>query len=165
MCRICNQYQETVGHLDSRCPVLSKAEYIQRRNQAATYLHWAICRHDDSKVQDKYHKRELSTVTAKEAVSILWDMPIETDKEIKGNRPDIVVKDKMERTCLRMNMSVPTERNTPLKTTEKLSKLKDLEIEIERIWSMQTTTILVVIAALGLVEKGIEKYGNKNPEN
>ena len=39
-------------------------------------------------------------------------MPIQTDKEIKANRPDIVVKDKMERACLLIDMStgiVPDE--------------------------------------------------------
>ena len=59
-------------------------------------------------------------------------MPIQTDKEIKANRPDIVVKDKKERTCLLIDMSIPTERNTSLKTMEKLTKYKDLEIETAR---------------------------------
>ena len=62
-------------------------------------------------------------------------------------------------------MSVPTEKNTSLKTTEKLSKYKDLEIEIERMWGMRTTTIPVVIGALGLVKKGMEKYTNQIPGN
>ena len=41
--------------------------------------------------------------------------------------------------------------------TEKLSKYKDLELEIERMWGV-TTTIPVVIGALGLIKKGLEKY-------
>ena len=42
--------------------------------------------------------------------------------------------------------------------TEKLSKYKDLELEIERMWGMKATTILVVIGALGLIKKGLDKY-------
>ena len=42
------------------------------------------------------------------------------------------------------------------KVTEKLSKCKDLEIEIERMWGMKATTIPVVIGALGLIKKGLE---------
>jgi len=48
-------------------------------------------------------------------------------------------------------MAIPTDRNTSVKVTEKLSQYKDLEIEIERIRGMKTTTILVVIGALGLI--------------
>ena len=55
-------------------------------------------------------------------------------------------------------MSIPTEKNTSVKVTEKLSKYKDLEIEVGRMWGMKATTILVVIEALGLIKKGLEKY-------
>ena len=55
-------------------------------------------------------------------------MPIQSNKEIKANRPSMMVKDKKERTCLLIDMSIPTERNTSLKTMEKLTKYKDLGI-------------------------------------
>ena len=48
---------------------------------------------------------------------------------------------------------------------EKLSKYKDLEIEIEKTWGMKTTTIPKIIGALGLVKKGIENYTGKIPGN
>ena len=83
------------------------------------------------KVQGKHYELEPATVTENQTVTIVWDMPIQTDKEIKANRPNIVVKDKKERTCLFIDMSIPTERNTSLKTMEKLTKYKDLEIEME----------------------------------
>jgi len=92
-------------------------------------------------------------------------MPIKTDKEIKANRPEIVVKDKKERTCLLIDMSTPTERNTSLKTMVKLTKYKDLEIEIEKTWGMKTTTVPVIIGAFGLVNKGTENYIGKIPGN
>ena len=85
-------------------------------------------------------------------------MRIQTDREIKANRPDIVIKNKQEKSCLIIDMSIPTEKNTSVKVTEKLSKYKDLEIEIERMWGMKATTIPVVIGALGLIKKGLEKY-------
>ena len=46
-------------------------------------------------------------------VTILWDMSVQTDKEIKANRPDMVVKCKEKRTCLLIDMSIPNEK-TPL---------------------------------------------------
>ena len=92
-------------------------------------------------------------------------MPIQTDREIKVNRPDIVIKDKQEKSCLLIDMSIPTEKNTSVKVTEKLSKYKDPEIEIERMWGMKATTIQVVIGALGLIKKGFEKYTKQIPGN
>jgi len=94
-------------------------------------------------------------VTENQTATILWDIPIQTDKEIKANRPDIVVKDKKERTCLLIVMSIPRERNTSLKTMEKLIKYKDLEIEIEKTWGMKTTTAPVIIAAFGKIPGNI----------
>ena len=105
-------------------------------------------------------------MTENQTTTILWDMPIQTDKEIKANRPDIVLQDKKERTSLLIDISkFPTERNTSLKTMEKLTKYKDLEIEIEKMWGMKTTTVSVVIGAFGLVKKGIENFIGKIPGN
>ena len=64
-------------------------------------------------------------------ITVLWDMPIQTDREIKANRPDIVIKNKKEKSCLLIDMAIPTHGNTSVKVTEKLSNYKDLEIEIE----------------------------------
>ena len=51
---------------------------------------------------------------------------------------------------------------------EKLSKYKDLGIEISTIWGLKTETVSVVIGALGQVKKGLGKYvvlpGNINIE-
>jgi len=58
-------------------------------------------------------------------------MSIQKDCEIKANRPDIVFKNKKDESCRLIDMAIPTDRNTPVKITEKLSKYKDLEIEIE----------------------------------
>ena len=52
-----------------------------------------------------------------------------------------------------------------MKTAEKLSKYKDLEIEIEKTWGIKTTTVPVIIGVLGLVKKGMETYIDKIPGN
>ena len=50
-----------------------------------------------------------------------------------------------------------------MKVAEKLSKYKDLEIEVTKMWGMKTTTVPVVIGALGVIKKGIEKHIEKIP--
>ena len=156
MCRICGQFQETIDHIVAGCPQLAKAEYLHRHNKAVTYLHWNICNEMNIDTNEKWCKHEPQTVTEKDNITILWDMPIQTDHEMKSNRPDIVIKNKLEKRCLLIDMSIPTEKNSSVKVTEKLSKYKDLEIEVERVSGMKVTTILVVIGALGLIKKGLE---------
>ena len=59
-------------------------------------------------------------------------MPFQTGKEIKANRPDIVVKDKKERNCLLIDMSITTERNTSLKKNVKIHKIQNTARDEER---------------------------------
>ena len=62
-------------------------------------------------------------------------------------------------------MTIPLNTNTSVKTTEKLSKYKDLEIEVERMWGLKTTTVQVVMGVLGAIKKDMENYSNKIPGN
>ena len=90
-------------------------------------------------------------------------MPVSTDKEIKANRPDIIIKDKKEKKCIMIDMSILSERNVSIKEVEKLSKYKDLEIEVTKMWQMKTSTVPIVVGALGLVKKGFKTYINQIP--
>ena len=65
-------------------------------------------------------------------VTILWKFPIRTDRTIKANRPDIVIKHKQNETCQLIDMSIPSDTNISAKEFEKPSKYKDLEIEIAK---------------------------------
>ena len=55
-------------------------------------------------------------------------------------------------------MSIPSDRNVLTKVFEKISKYKDLEIEVEKMWHLKTTPLPVVIGALGHIKKGTDKF-------
>ena len=63
-------------------------------------------------------------------ITILYDMPIHTDREISANRPDIVIKNNRDKKCALIDVAIPSDKNTSKKISKKLSKYKDLEIEI-----------------------------------
>ena len=90
-------------------------------------------------------------------------MPINTDKTINANRPDIVIKDNKDNKCWLIDLSVPSDKNIGAKKIEKLSKYKDLEIEITKMWQMKTTTIPIIVGALGIVRKSLTKHVKKLP--
>ena len=162
-CRICGKFQETIDHITSGCPQLAKTEYLHRHDKVGAYIHWNICKAYDIQVTDKWYQHQPEQVVDCETVTIIWDLPVQTDREIKANRPDIIVKHKGNKSCLLIDMSIPTDKNTSVKVMEKLSKYKDLEIEIERMWGMKTTTIPVVIGALGVIKKGSNEYIRQIP--
>ena len=75
-----------------------------------------------------------------------------------------MIKDHKTKTCKFIDRAVPSDRNTSVKVTEKLSKYKDLEIETSRMWGMRTETIPVIIGALGAIKKGLETYLGRIPD-
>ena len=57
--------------------------------------------------------------------------------------------------CLLIDVSVPDDKNIVLKEAKKISKYKNLEIEIHRMWNVKTKVIPV--RALGKLRKDFEK--------
>ena len=53
---------------------------------------------------------------------------------------------------------MPSDTKVSLKIFEKLSKYKDLQIEVTKMWHLKTTTLPVVIGALGVVAKTAPNY-------
>ena len=158
-CRICGRFQEAVDHI-SGCPELAKTEYIHRHNKVAAYVHWNICRNFDINIPDKWFEHQPQPVIEHQKATILWDLPVHIDHEMKANRPDIILKCKDEKSCLLIDIVIPTEKHLYQST-----KYKDLEIEIERMCGMKTKTIPVVIGALGIIKKGSKKYLEDIPAN
>ena len=139
LCRLCNRYDESIDHILSGCPeLLAKTEYIKRHNNAAAYMHWKILQHYNIKANDKLYEHQPETAPENEKVTILWDMQVHTDKTMKANKPDIIIKDKQEKTCMLIDMAIPSDRDSSVKVAEKLSKYKNLEIEITKMWGLKT---------------------------
>ena len=58
-------------------------------------------------------------------------------------------------------MSMPSKNKISAKEFEKLSKYKDLDIEITKMWKMKTKATPVIVGALGMIKKGTQKYVNE----
>ena len=70
-------------------------------------------------------------------ILIIWDMPVNTDRTITANRPEIVIKDSMNSTSKPIDMAIPSDRNIALREMEKKSKYQDLELEIQKMRHMK----------------------------
>ena len=78
-----------------------------------------IAAQDQSLLRSWYQQNILTndpkSVTEKDSITILWDMPIHIDKTIAANRPDILLKNKKDKTCLLIDMTIPLDTNTSVK--------------------------------------------------
>ena len=71
LCGICHKHEETVDHIISGCPELAKADYLERHNEAAAYIHWKACQHYGVEVPERWYEHKPETVTENEEVTIL----------------------------------------------------------------------------------------------
>jgi hypothetical protein len=78
------------------------------------------------------------------STTIMWDALVITDQTVLPNRPDKLLHDKREKTCLLNDMALPDDSNVN-EDTEKLSKYKDLETEVNRTWKVGTKFVSVTI--------------------
>ena len=67
-----------------------------------------------------------------------------------------MIKDPANRCCKLIDVSVPSDQNTSTKVTEKISKYKDLEIEITKIRRVKTEIVPVIVSELALISKGMQ---------
>ena len=69
-----------------------------------------------------------------------------------------ILKNYNDKTCFFIDMFMPSDTNLSRMIFEKLSKYKDLQREITKMWHLKTTALAVVIGALGMVAKTALNY-------
>ena len=97
------------------------------RHNVASYTHWKVRQNYNIMTSaDKWYEHKPETVVENQQATILWNMPIHTNRETRANKPDIIIRDHTNQRCWIIGMTVPSDRNTSVKVVEKLSKHKDL---------------------------------------
>ena len=81
------------------------------------YIYIYIGKHVWTTTSDKWYEYQPATVTENNEAMILWDMEMHTDSEVAANKPDIVIKDQKNKTCKLIDMTLPSDRNTLLRTS------------------------------------------------
>ena len=64
-------------------------------------------------------------------VTVLWNQAVHTDREVTANRPDIIIKNKIEKPCILLDLAIPADRIVVQKEVEKKLKYMSLCIEIQ----------------------------------
>ena len=90
-------------------------------------------------------------------VTVLWNQAVHTEREVTANKPDIIFKNKKEKTFKLIDVAIPADRNVVQKEVENKLKYKSLCIEIQRMWNLKCTVIPVIIGASGIVSRNLRK--------
>ena len=88
---------------------------------------------------------------------------MQTDRTIPNNKPDVIIQDTEQRTCLLIDVAISEDRNVIKKEAKKFLKYKDLTIEIQRMWNVKTTVMPVITGATGTISKSFRKYVSNIP--
>ena len=152
LCRLCKEKPETISHIVSGCKCLAGTKYTNRHDKVGKYIHWNLLRDRGIKVCEDWFKHEPQKVEECGDTTIMWDYALITDKKVGANRPDITIHDKKEKKLVLVDFSIPYDTNIVEKTAEKLTKYKELEIELQKCWDLtETRTVPIIIGALGTV--------------
>jgi len=90
-------------------------------------------------------------------VTVLWNQAVHTDRDVTANRPDIIIKNKKEKTYTLIDVAIPADKNAVQKEAEKKLKYKSLCLEIQRMWNLICTIVPVINGAIGIVMRSLRK--------
>jgi len=82
---------------------------------------------------------------------------VESSSTHTANRPDIIIKNKKEKTCTLVDVKIPADRNVVQKEAENKLKYKSLCTEVQRMWNLKCTIVPVIIGATGIVTRSLRK--------
>ena len=162
LCRMCGKRGESVQHIISECEKLAQKEYKRRHDNVAKKIHWELCKKNALEHKEKWYEHNPEGVAENEGVKLLWDMNIQCDNVIEARRPDIVIIDKKEKSCIIVDIAVPADGRVHEKEREKVEKYQDLRREIGRLWQLRKVQVVpVVVGALGSVTKEFDRWIEK----
>jgi hypothetical protein len=122
----------------------------------AGYMQWTVGKHMALQVTDKYCEHVSEWVIIFSGTTVMWDILVITDQTILTTNLIQHSMIKKEETCQLIDIAIPDDSNVNTIEAEKLSKYKELEIEVSRIWNVRTKIVLIIIAALGTIKNGFD---------
>ena len=139
LCRMCGERGETMQHIICECKKLEQREYKRRHNTVAKLVHWKLCEKYNLERKEKWY----------------WDINIQCDDVMEARRPDLILVDKKEKSCVIIDVAVPGDCRIRQKEIEKVEKYQNLKRELKRLWSLKKVKVVpVVVGALGCISKG-----------
>ncbi|XP_029655022.1 uncharacterized protein LOC115228605 [Octopus sinensis] len=160
-CNHCGSARKTVDHLATRCSRMLHGSYMRRHNEIVRCIHLHVCRQYGIKKCKKLKAHSVQSVVENSRVEIRVDMTLQTDIEVKNNKPDIFVLDKMKNEITIIEVGVTSQDRLKQVEVEKLHKYDLLAGELAQIHKAKVTIVPVVLTWDGVVTKFYKSYMKK----
>jgi len=82
---MCCKADEHIKHFVAGCTKLVPVKETNRHNKVNGYIHWTVCKHTGLQVTDKYYEHIPQRVLTVNGTTILWDIPVITDRTLLAN--------------------------------------------------------------------------------
>ncbi len=129
VCRLCGNHNETLGHLLSKCKAHEHKEYTSRHNSVLYLLTRAVAEKLKVKVPEclKVPGGGIRCgVIESGNVTMLVDLCIPTDRQVKERKPDLVVRMVREKKIAIFEVAVSWDPKVEEREVEKRAKYGDL---------------------------------------
>jgi len=88
-------------------------------------LHYSTCKALGIKTTGRWYTHPPKPVYEQEDVIVLWNQGVYTEREFTANSPDVIIKNKKEKTCILIDVTIPADRNVAQKEAEKKLKIQE----------------------------------------
>ena len=116
--------------------------------------------------KEKWYEYCPEGVVEDDDVKLVWDMNIHCAYVIETRRPDKALVDKKTKSCVIIDIAVPSDCRIREKEMEKIENYQNLNGELKRIWSLKKVAVLpFAVGALGCISKcfsgWLDTFGTK----
>ena len=138
---------------------MAQKEYKRRHDNVCRIIHWELCGKHNLERAKYWYDHQPAGVIENDSHKILWDFMIQCDHVVEHRKPDIVLVNKEEKTCLLIDIACPGDIRIKNKEDEKLGNYEKLKREVKKLWNMDKVEIVpIIVGALGKVTKNLETY-------
>ena len=92
---------------------------------------------------------------------IYWDKPINTERKVSCNRPDVVAIDREVNMWYIVDFAIPMDHRVKENLEEKIDRYMDLVGEVRRQFRMKKKIVPIVSGALGTLSTKLSEYLEK----
>jgi hypothetical protein len=82
---------------------------------------------------------------------------VQDDRTVPNNKPDIIIRDDKQGTCMLIDVAVTGDRNVIMKEAKKILKYKYLITVIRRVWNVKAKAIPVRGRTNGTISKSLRQ--------